>query len=70
MDELKTIYDVLKSGEINSRLIVGDKWLVMDQMYDLDWEFVVYQHKYHSKIVHEIYRGQNEIMAIEKLMEG
>jgi alpha-amylase/alpha-mannosidase (GH57 family) len=67
---METIYDVLRDGRTNSLLSVGDKWLIIDEIYELNGEFVVYQRKYNEKKTLELYRGINESEAVKILTES
>lgn len=65
---MKTIYDLLKSDVGSNRLSCGNRWLVMDQTYNQDWEYVVYGQKYRTK-VQELYRCGDEERAVTVLTE-
>lgn len=65
---MKTIYDLLKSDVGSNRLSCGNRWLVMDQMYDENWEYVVYGQERRAK-VQELYRGNDEEDAVTILTE-
>ena len=53
----------------NVRLSAGNRWLVIDELYDISGEFVVYEHKYGAKKTTEVYRGTDESKACEMLLE-
>ena len=68
------IYNVLKNDipryyTQGFRLSSGNRWLIMDQMNDMDYEFVVYGIENRNK-VKEMYRGTNEEDAVEVLIQG
>ena len=52
----------------NIRLSNGDRWLVMDEIYNLGGEFVVYQRLPYAKRTTEEYRGDDEEEAVQILM--
>jgi hypothetical protein len=61
-----SILEVLKNE--NVRLSAGNRWLVIDELYSLMGEFVVYESKYRQKGVREIYRGTDESEACKILI--
>jgi hypothetical protein len=61
------ILEVLKNE--NARLSCGRRWLVIDELYSLHGEFVVYESKYRQRGSTELYRGTDENDACKTLTE-
>jgi hypothetical protein len=61
------ILEVLKNE--NARLSCGWRWLVIDELYLLSGEFVVYESKHRQRGSTEIYRGTDEHDACKILTE-
>jgi hypothetical protein len=60
------ILDVLKNE--NARLLCGWRWLVIDELYSIKGEFVVYESKYRQRGSIEIYRGTDADEACKMLI--
>jgi hypothetical protein len=60
-----SILEVLKNE--NARLSCGYRWLVIDELYSVYGEFVVYESKHRQRGVTEIYRGTDERDACKAL---
>lgn len=54
--------------EIGLRVSNGDRWLVIDEVYRLGGEFVVYERTYRAKRTTEVYRGEDEEEAVKILL--
>jgi len=46
----------------------NDRWLVIDDVYRTDGEFVVYERRAYAKRTKEVYRGTNEDEAVRILL--
>jgi len=65
MTDNKMIVELL--CKVNSRIIVGDNWLVCEKNEEGEIRYTVYQRKYRQKITRQLYYGKYLDSALYRL---